>query len=436
MVMQIRNNFKSILPHLLAIIVFLVISMVYFYPVIEGNVLKTNDGTVAKNAAREINEYMAKYGKEPLWTNSMFSGMPAFLIYATYPGNLMKYFDNIRRIIKMPMFSIFMSMVGFYILLLIFKVDPWLSIAGSIAYGFSSFFFIILAAGHNTQALALSYMAPMIGGIYYTYRYNLIKGILLTTFFLTLEIMANHLQIAYYALLCVIVFGITEFVFSFKNKSIVKFLKTSALMIIPFVLAVGMNFGNLFTTYEYGKYSMRGKSDLTTGGKVISTGLDKEYITHWSYGIDETLNLMIPDFKGGSSRPFKRTSETLNVLRKNNKAQYADQFQEYWGTQPGTSGPVYVGALVLFLFVLGLVIIKGPEKWWLLIATLVSVMLSWGKNFMPLTNLFLDYFPGYNKFRAVTMTLVIAEFCIPLLGILALRDILTELHPEKKFSGE
>jgi hypothetical protein len=423
MVMQIRNNFKSILPHLLAIIVFLVISMVYFYPVIEGNVLKTNDGTVAKNAAREINEYMAKYGKEPLWTNSMFSGMPAFLIYATYPGNLMKYFDNIRRIIKMPMFSIFMSMVGFYILLLIFKVDPWLSIAGSIAYGFSSFFFIILAAGHNTQALALSYMAPMIGGIYYTYRYNLIKGILLTTFFLTLEIMANHLQIAYYALLCVIVFGITEFVFSFKNKSIVKFLKTSALMIIPFVLAVGMNFGNLFTTYEYGKYSMRGKSDLTTGGKVISTGLDKEYITHWSYGIDETLNLMIPDFKGGSSRPFKRTSETLNVLRKNNIAQYADQLQEYWGTQPGTSGPVYVGALVVFLFVLGLVIIKGPEKWWLLIATLVSVMLSWGKNFMPLTNLFLDYFPGYNKFRAVTMTLVIAEFCIPLLGILALRDI-------------
>jgi len=248
---------------------------------------------------------------------------------------------------------------------------------------------------------------------------------LLTTFFLTLELLANHPQITYYSFICILIFIISEFVFSIRKKEIAAFIKSSVILIVPVLLAIGMNFGSLYTTYEYGKYSMRGKSELITNNENKTNGLDRDYVVQWSYGIDETFTLLIPNFRGGSSRLFDRNSETVATLKKNNAAQAINQFQVYWGTQPGTDGPVYVGAIIIFLFILGLVIIKGPEKWWLLTATILSIMLAWGKNFMPLTNLFLDYFPGYNKFRAVTMTLVIAEFCIPLLGILALRDIFT-----------
>jgi hypothetical protein len=421
--MQIKDKIKPFLPHLIAVLIFTVVSFAYFYPVLEGKVLKANDSTVSKINSKEIQDFREKNGREPLWTSSIFSGMPAYLISTKYPGNLVKHADTILRIFKMPVSVLFLSMVGFYILLLIFGVNQWLAIAGAIAYSLSSFFFQILGAGHNTQAIALAYMAPMIGGIYYTYRYDALKGALFTTFILALEIQANHPQITYYALICLLIFGIVEFVYSMKNNAVIKFFKTSALLIIPFIIAVGINFASLYTTYEYGKYSIRGKSDLTVENKNITSGLNKDYITTWSYGVDETFNLLIPNYKGGSSRPFERNSETFKALAKNGNQSAANQFQKYWGTQPGTDGPHYVGAIVLFLFVLGLILIKGPEKWWLLAATILSIMLSWGKNFMPFSNLFIEYFPGYNKFRAVTMTLVIAEFCIPLLGFLALRDI-------------
>ena len=421
--MQISDKIKPILPHLIAVLIFIVVSFVYFYPVLEGKVLKANDSTVSKITSKEIQDFREKTGREPLWTNSIFSGMPAYLISTLYPGNLIKYVDKYLRIFKMPVSVLFLSMLGFYILLLIFGVNSWLAIAGAIAFGLSSFFFQVLGAGHNTQAIALAYMAPMIGGIYYTYRYDALKGALFTTFILALEIQANHPQITYYAMICLLIFGIVEFIYSWKNKSVIKFLKTSALLIIPFIIAIGINFASLYTTYEYGKYSIRGKSDLTTSNKNITSGLNKEYIVYWSYGIDETFNLLIPNYKGGSSQPFDRSSETYKALVKNGNQAAANQFQKYWGTQPGTDGPHYVGAIVFFLFVLGLILIKGPEKWWLLVATILSIMLAWGKNFMPLSNLFIEYFPAYNKFRAVTMILVIAEFCIPLLGFLALRDI-------------
>lgn len=421
--MQIKNNLKPFLPHVIAILIFIVISFVYFYPVLEGKVLKANDSNVSKINSKEIQDFRLKNGREPLWTNSIFSGMPAYLISTKYPGNLMKHVDTFLRTFKMPVSVLFLSMAGFYVLLLIFGVNPWLAITGSIAYGLSSFFFQILGAGHNTQAIALVYMAPMIGGIYYTYRYDALKGALFTTFILALEIQANHPQITYYAMLCILVFGIVEFVYAIKNKTVIKFLKTSALLIIPFVIAIGINFASLYTTYEYGKYSIRGKSDLTVNNQNVTAGLDKDYILDWSYGVDETFNLLIPNYKGGSSRPFERESATYKALSQRNAQAEAYQFQKYWGTQPFTDGPHYVGAIVLFLFVLGLILVKGPEKWWLLAATILSIMLAWGKNFMPFSNLFIDYFPGYNKFRAVTMTLVIAEFCIPLLGFLALRDI-------------
>ncbi len=322
----------------------------------------------------------------------------------------------------MPVSVLFLSMLGFYILLLIFKLDPWLAMVGAVAYGFSSFSFQVIAAGHNTQAIALAYMAPVIAGVYYSYRYNAIKGALFTAFALSLELAANHPQITYYSLMCLLVFVIIEFTVAVREKAIAKFLKTSALLVVPFIIAVGVNFANLYTVYEYGKYSIRGKSDLKSENKNISSGLNRDYITSWSYGIDETFNLLIPDYKGGGG-PFSRDSETVKALRQNNNAAAADRLSQYWGTQPGTDGPHYAGAIVLFFFILGLIIVKGPVKWWLLIATILSIVLSWGKNFMPLTNLFIDYFPGYNKFRSVTMILVISQFCIPLLSVIALRDI-------------
>jgi hypothetical protein len=421
--MEIREKIKPALPHIIAVVIFIVISFAYFYPVLEGKVLKANDSTVSNVNSKEIRDYREKFHKEPLWTNSIFCGMPAYLISTRFPGNLMKHADTVLRVFKMPVSVLFISMAGFYLLLLVFGVSSWLAIAGAIAYGFSSFFFQILAAGHNTQAIALAYMAPMIGGIYYAYRYDAIKGALLTAFMLSLEILANHPQITYYAMICLLVFGITELVFSLKEKTFLKFLKTSLILIIPFIIAIGINFGNLNTIREYGKYSIRGKSELKSEHKNVSAGLDRDYIVTWSYGIDETMNLLIPNYKGGSSKPFDKSSETVKVLRQNNAGEAVNQFVKYWGSQTlGTDGPHYMGAIVIFLFVLGLVVIKGREKWWLLIATILSVMLAWGKNFMPLTNLFIDYFPGYNKFRAVTMTLVIAQFCIPLLGFLALRE--------------
>jgi hypothetical protein len=431
--MQIRNKIQPLLPHLIAVLIFIVVAFAYFYPVLEGKVLKANDSTVSKITSKEIQEYRDRTGKEPLWTNAIFSGMPAYLISTRYPGILIKYVDAIIRIFKMPVSVLFLSMAGFYLMLLIFGLDPWLAITGALAYGLSSFFFQILGAGHNTQAIALAYMAPMIGAIYYSYRINTLKGALLTAFILALEIQANHPQVTYYGMLCLLVFGIVEFIYAWKNKSVIRFVRTSALLIIPFVIAIGINFASLYTTYEYGKYSSRGKSDLTVNNKSVTSGLDKDYILYWSYGVDETFNMLIPNYKGGSSKPFDRNSETVRALRQNNAPpEAADQFQKYWGTQPGTEGPHYVGAIVVFLFVLGLVLVKGAEKWWLLGATALSIMLAWGKNFAALSNLFIDFFPGYNKFRAVTMILLIAEFTIPLMGFLALKEIFSGTTSRKE----
>ena len=420
--MEIKDRIKPGLPHIIAVAIFIILSFAYFYPVLEGKVLKANDSTVSNINSKEIRDYREQFHREPLWTNSIFSGMPAYLISTRFPGNLIKHADRVLRIFKMPVSVLFISMAGFYFMLLLFGVNPWLSIAGAIAYGFSSFFFQILAAGHNTQAIALAYMAPMIGAIYYAYRYDAIKGALLTAFMLALQVTANHLQITYYSAIILLIFVIIEFIYSLKEKTFPAFLKTSVLLIVPVILAIGINFGNLNTIREYGKYSIRGKSDLQAEHTNISSGLDRDYIVAWSYGIDETMNLLIPDYKGGSSKPFDKNSETVKALRQNNAADAVNQVTKYWGTQPMTEGPHYMGAIVILLFVLGLIVVKGREKWWLLIATLLSIMLAWGKNFMPFTNLFIDFFPGYNKFRAVTMTLIIAQFCIPMLGFLALRN--------------
>jgi len=430
--MQIKDTIKPALPHLVAVIVFLALTAAYFYPVLEGKTLKANDSMVARIYSKEIADYRAEFHQEPLWTNSQFSGMPAYLISTQYPGNLFKKIDMFLRIFGMPFSVLLISMAGFYVLLLMFRVNPWLAIAGAVAYGFSSFFMQIIAAGHNTQAIALAYMAPAIGGVYYAYRENAIKGALFTAVFLSLELVANHPQMTYYAGLCVLIFILVEFIFVIKEKTFAKFLKTSGLLAGALIIAVGVNFAFLYTTAEYGRYSMRGKSDLMSESSNMTSGLKKDYIVQWSYGIGETMNLLIPDFKGGSSHPFDRDSETFQLLRKNGSAADAASLPKYWGTQLFTEGPVYIGAVVVFLFVLGLILVKGRDKWWLLAATALAIMLAWGKNFMPLSDLFIDYFPGYNKFRSVTFILVIAQFCMPLLGFLALKEIFYSDTPGKK----
>jgi len=422
--MSIAPSTKKYLPHLVAVLTFIIITLVYFYPTLDNKVLQTNDTTVFAGSAKEIIDHREEYHEEPLWTNSMFGGMPAYLISTYYPGNLFKPLYNILRAPGIPVAPIFLLMLGFYIMLISFRVKPWLALLGSIAYGFSSYFFIILDAGHNTKAMALAFMAPVIGSIVYAYRRDRIAGSVLTALFLTLQLIANHLQITYYTFMIVLIFGIAELVHSIRNKKLPDLIKTTLMLAGAALIALSINFANLYVTYEYGKFSMRGESELSSNQEDKTSGLDRSYATNWSYGIDETLTLLIPNFKGGASQPFDRNSETVKTLRRNNAGQYTQGILQYWGTQPSTSGPVYIGAIIFLLFIMGLVLIKGPLKWWLLIATILSIMLAWGKNFMFMTNLFFDFFPGYNKFRAVTMILVIAELCMPLLAILALDRIL------------
>lgn len=417
------NSFKSALPHIIAVLLFTVISFAYFFPVLEGKKINAHDTKVYEGSSKEISNYREKHGGEPLWTNSMFGGMPAYTISVKYPGNLFKHLDNFLKAFKTPVAALFLSMLGFYIMLLLFGVNPWLAIAGAIAYGFSSYLFVCLSAGHNTKAYAMAYMAPVIGSVVYSFRRNLLTGASLFALFLSFQIMANHVQITYYTGIIVLVFGIFELVHAVKSRMIPSFLKSLGVLVVAALIAFSVNFASLYSTWEYSKESTRGKSELTTAAGTSEKGLDPEYITQWSYGIDESMTFLIPNFRGGASAPFDSNSETVKALRKNNMGQAQGQLYRYWGKQPSTSGPVYFGAVVLFLFVLGLMVTKGREKWWILTAALLSLFLSWGKNLMPLTTLFIDFFPGYNKFRAVSMTLVMAGVLVPLLGVLALREI-------------
>ena len=426
------GSIKNAVPHIVAVLIFTVLSFAYFYPVLEGKKLNAHDTKVFVGSSREIQDYRNEFGEEPLWTNSMFSGMPAFLISVKFPGNLIKHIDNLLKIFKTPVAALFLAFVGFYILLLLFKVKPWLALVGALAYGFTSYLFVSLSAGHNTKVYAMAYMAPVIGSVIYAFRTNAFKGSALFALFLSLQIMANHIQITYYTFLILLVFGIYELIDTVKARNYGPFLKSLTMLFAGAVIAVGVNFGTLYTTWEYAQESTRGKSDLTKDSSKDEMGLDKEYITQWSYGIGETMTLLIPDFKGGASALFNRDSETVRALRKNNMAQASTQLYRYWGNQPSTSGPVYFGAIILFLFVFGLIIIEGREKWWILTAVLLSLFLSWGKNFMPLTSLFIDYFPGYDRFRAVSMTLVMAGVCVPLLAVLALKELTEGKLPLRK----
>ncbi|MCX6283155.1 MAG: YfhO family protein [Bacteroidetes bacterium] len=436
-----KLNFKTAWPYLAALVIFLVITMSFLSPLIEGKQILQSDIMHWKGAAKEITDFRDKTGQEPLWTNSMFGGMPAYQISTRYNGNVLGFLDNILTLgLPHPANMVFLYFLGFFILLLVLGLNPWLSVAGAIAYAFSSYFFIIIEAGHNSQAHAIGYIAPVLAGMILTLRKKYLWGFILTAVFLSLEVKQNHLQITYYLALTAITLGLVELLYAFRNKTFVPYLKSVSLLLIALAFAVLTNLSLLWTTYEYGNYTIRGKSDLTSQKSNRTSGLDKSYATQWSYGVGETMTLLIPDIYGGSSNESPgMNSNIAKVLRTNNipddniRQFSAQSGLMYWGNQPWTS-PVYIGAIVIFLFFLGLIIVKGPLKWWLLAATILSITLSWGHNFMGLTDFFLNYFPGYNKFRAVTMILIIAELTMPLLGFLAIKVVFDQMSSADKLN--
>jgi hypothetical protein len=423
---------KKLLPHLVAIVVFAVVTLAYFSPLLEGKKLEQGDILQANGSAQEIVEFRERTGEEALWTNAVFGGMPAYQISIQYHNNILGYINRVFTLgLPLPAYMIFVAMACFYIMLLCFGVNPWLSIAGAFAYGFSTYFLIIIGAGHNTKMRALGYMPLVIGGIYMAYHQRkLWLGVLLTCIALGLQIRANHLQITYYTAIIILIYLILELVNIIRDRKYDSFVKTSAAMIIALVLAVSVNFTNMLLTAEYTPYSTRGPSELTDNENSQTGGLDKDYILNdYSYGIVETMNLFIPNVMGGASggdagvkSPYYDALVKLGYS-KSDAGKYSKYAPLYWGNQRFTAGPVYIGAVVVFLFVLGLFVVKGRIKWWLVSATVLSVLLAWGKNFYMFSDLFIDYFPMYNKFRTVSMILIIATLCMPLLGILGLKEM-------------
>lgn len=414
---------KKSLGIVLCIVAFALITLIYFSPIIQGKRIKQHDIEMYKGMSKEIVDFKAQTGEQSLWTNSMFGGMPAWNISVPQNSNLITYIHRLLNAgFPHPVGAVFISMLGFFILLLVMDCKIWVSFIGALAYGFTSYMFIIIGAGHNSKAMAMAYMAPVIAGILLTYKGKYFWGAVLTAIALALEVRAGHLQITYYLLLTVLCIVIAEFVSVVKEKKYLEFFKASGILAGVAILAIMTCTTTLYANYEFGKETMRGKPILTKNVENQTKGLDRDYITQWSYGIGETWSLMIPNVKGGASGYIGNRNTALDVADSRFRSTIAQQ-NAYWGDQPGTSGPVYVGAIVCFLFILGLFIVKGKYKWALLAATLLSILLSWGKNFMGFTDFFLDFVPGYNKFRAVSMTLVIAEVCMPLLAFLALAEI-------------
>lgn len=430
-----QNIGKNYWPHIIAIVSFIIISFIYFSPFLEGKELIGHDTESWIGMYQEAKTYNETHREPTLWTNSMFGGMPTYQIGIPKQINALSIINFPASVFPRPIFTLLAYLIGFYILLISFRVNPWLSLGCSIAFAFGSYNFIILAVGHNTKALTIAYMAPLIASVIFSFRRNKWIGSALCALFLGLAIGANHLQILYYTLIILIIYGISELIYGVIEKRTKDIFTTIGLLIVAAAIAIGTNATLLLTTKEYSEYTMRGKSNgLSTSLDKDShqEGLNKDYITQWSNGIDETMTLLIPNYKGGASQEkLSSSSNTANKLREMN-VQDVDNIMQttpmptYWGTQPFTSGPVYVGAIVCFLFVLGLFLVDGKNKWWLLAVTILSITLSWGKNFTPLTDFFINHVPMYNMFRAVSMTLVMAAFSMTLMAALALKEIFNQ----------
>lgn len=433
--MKVKINWSKVYPHAAIIGFFLLLAFVYCSPVLQGKVLLGHDTESWIYMAKETLDFNAKGIGQTFWTNSMFGGMPTFQLAAPMGQfSILSYIAEIFSIIPATVVNIFFYLLGAYLLMLCFRFNKWLSMIGAIALSFVSYNLIILAAGHVTKAVVIAYMMPLVGSIYLLFRgKNKLVGMLLITLFLGLAIGANHLQILYYTLYIVIIFAIVELVYAIRDKQIKKYFVSVGLGCCSLILALGLHAPLLMTTYQYSKATMRGESNGLTGkdGKEAKHGLDRDYITNWSYGVDESFTLLVPDFKGGASGGIlSESSETGNTLQKMGVPNVKETMAEfrlplYWGTQPFTSGPVYLGAIICFFFVLGLFLVESRYKWWLVSATVLTLMLAWGRNFMPLTDFFIDYVPLYNKFRTVSMILVATCFCMGLLGMMGLRALLS-----------
>ena len=423
------NTWKRLIPDMVAVVVFAVISFVYFCPAVtEGRILSQHDSVAGIGAGQESKEYLERTGERTRWTNSIFGGMPTYQMSPSYEStDMLKGIENLYHLyLPTYVWYVFVMLLGFYILLRALDFRAWMAALGAIIWAFSSYFFIIIAAGHIWKFITLAYIPPTIAGMVLCYRGKCLAGGLLTAFFVALQIMSNHVQMTYYFLFVMLFMAIAYGVKAFQENALVNYAKRTGVLVVAGLLGVCVNLSNLYHTYEYSKESMRGKSELVKENSANQTdsGLERDYITQWSYGIGETFSLLVPNVKGGASVPLAANEKAMEKANPMYGSIYS-QLGQYWGEQPGTSGPVYVGAFVMFLFILGLFVVKTPMKWALLAATVLSILLSWGKNFMPFTDFFIDYVPMYNKFRAVSSILVIAEFTIPLLAMLALKEVVT-----------
>ncbi len=439
------KTWKKFLPDVVVIIVFAIISFAYFFvPITQGKILFQHDASAGVGAAQEMTEYQNRTGETTRWTNSIFGGMPTYQMSPSYQSTdgLSQVMNAYHLWLPDNVWFLFAYLLGFYILLRAFDFRQSLAALGSVMWAFSSYFLIIIAAGHLWKVMALAYLPPMIAGVVLAYRGRYLSGFIVTALFTAFEIKANHVQMTYYYLFIILFMVIAYLVKSIREKQLVVFFKATGVLAAAALIGIAINLSSLYHTWQYQKESMRGKSELVKkdAANQTSSGLDRDYITQWSYGIDETLTLLVPDAKGGASVPLSKNATAMAKADPQIQSmipQLYDAFPQYFGTQPGTSGPVYVGAFVLFLFILGLFIVKGPMKWALLAATILSVLLAWGHNFMGFTNFFLDYIPMYAKFRTVASILVIAEFTIPLLAALTLKKIVDEpdvLSKQMKFA--
>ena len=428
------RTYKKFLPDVVVVLVFAIISFAYFLvPVTQGKILFQHDASAGVGSAQELTEYQNRTGETTRWTNSIFGGMPTYQMSPSYQSTdgLSQVMNAYHLWLPDNVWFLFAYLLGFYILLRAFDFRQTLAALGSIMWAFSSYFLIIIAAGHLWKVMALAYLPPMIAGIVLAYRGRYLSGFIVTALFTAFEIKANHVQMTYYYLFIILFMVIAYLVKAVREKQLTGFMKSTGVVAAAAVIGIAINLSSLYHTWQYQKESMRGKSELVKkdAANQTSSGLDRDYITQWSYGIDETLTLLVPDAKGGATVPLSKNATAMAKADPQIQSmipQLYDAIPQYFGTQPGTSGPVYVGAFVLFLFILGLFIVRGSMKWALLAATVLSVLLAWGHNFMGFTNFFLDYIPMYAKFRTVASILVIAEFTIPLLAALALKKIVDE----------
>lgn len=431
---------KKYLLDLAAVVLFAAIAFAYFMPAdLEGRILYRHDSSAGRGAGREATEYYQQTGERTRWSNSTFSGMPNYQTAPSYKSTevLARVSDAYHLWLPENVWYVFAYLLGFYILLRAFDFRRELAVLGSVIWAFSSYFFIIIAAGHIWKVIALAYLPPMIAGIVLAYRGKYLWGFIVTSLFAAMEVNANHVQMTYYYLFIIFFMVLAFLAQAIKEKQLSHFLKATGICLAGGLIGVSLNLSNLYHTWQYTQESMRGKSELVKQNAANQTdsGLERDYITQWSYGIDETWTLLVPNAKGGASVPLSRSEKGMEKAE-NIYLPIYQQLGQYWGEQPGTSGPVYVGAFVLMLFVLGLFIVKGPMKWALLAATILSILLSWGRNFMPFTDLFIDYMPMYSKFRTVASILVIAEFTIPLLAVMALKEVISDTAGKTAASGK